>query len=289
MKIIFTTDLHGTSWKYQRILELAQKLKVDAVVNGGDLLPVNSDLTVQKDFILNFLDDYFHQYESSNIYHLSVMGNTDFKCFDPLFNEITSNYDYTENLSARKVKIDEYEFIGTDLMPDYPFRLKDRCRLDNPHDEFPEQCGKGLLSSLQGWEDIEDWFNYAKKLPTLKEELDNLPHPENVKKAVYVMHMPPAFTGLDVCQGNVTVGSKSIYHFFRNKQPLLSLHGHIHESPKMSRIWNSNIKNTTCIQPGQDNEDLVYVMGNLEEMEFQRFIEIEDLKDSSINRRLKST
>lgn len=273
MKIIFTTDLHGIQWKYHRVLELARKLKVDAVVNGGDLLPACEDLTLQKDFIQNFLDDYFYQYELYGIHHLSVMGNTDFKCFDPLFNEIASHYKYTQNLSVKKVKINGYEFIGTDLMPDYPFCLKDRCRMDTADAEFQEQFGKAFLSSPQGWEDIEDWFDYAKAHPTLEEELEGLPQPEDMRKTVYVMHMPPAFIGLDVCQGNVNVGSKAIYRFFRKKQPLLSLHGHIHESPKISNRWNYSMKNTTCIQPGQENEDMVYVICDLDKMEFQRCID----------------
>lgn len=273
MKIIFTTDLHGIQWKYLRVLELARKLNVDAVVNGGDLLPVEGDLALQDEFILDFLDDYFLQYESSSITHLSVMGNTDLKRFDPLFNEISSHYNCIQNLATNNFKINGYEFIGLDVMPDYPFRLKDRCRLDTPEDNIQEQFGKGFLSTANGWEDIEYWPGFVKTLTTIEEELEQLPTPEFMEKSIYVMHMPPAFLGLDVCQGNVKVGSRAIYNFFENKQPLLSLHGHIHESPQMSRIWKSKLKKTTCIQPGQDHDKLVYVTCNLDEMEFQRFIE----------------
>ncbi|OPY23554.1 MAG: Calcineurin-like phosphoesterase [Methanobacterium sp. PtaU1.Bin242] len=273
MKIIFTTDLHGSQWKYLRVLEHAQNLDVDAVVNGGDLLPVNPGLKQQDSFIADFLDDHFSLYESSGIYYLFVMGNTDLKRFDALLQEISSPYHYVENLSREKIDIGRFEFIGFDLMTDYPFPLKDRCRRDTNHSNFKKQLLKAFLSSSRGLKPLEDWFSYVKTLPTLEEELGNLPQPEDMKKAVYVMHMPPAFQGLDVCQGNVMVGSMAIYDFFKNKQPLLSLHGHIHESPEMSSIWNSKINNTCCIQPGQKKDKLIYVICDLDEMEFQRFIE----------------
>lgn len=220
MKIIFTTDLHGIQWKYLRVLELARKLNVDAVVNGGDLLPVEGDLALQDEFILDFLDDYFLQYESSSITHLSVMGNTDLKRFDPLFNEISSHYNCIQNLATNNFKINGYEFIGLDVMPDYPFRLKDRCRLDTPEDNIQEQFGKGFLSTANGWEDIEYWPGFVKTLPTIEEELEQLPTPEFMEKSIYVMHMPPAFLGLDVCQGNVKVGSRAIYNFFEKTSNL---------------------------------------------------------------------
>ena len=37
---------------------------------------------------------------------------------------------------------------------------------------FQEQFGTGLLSTSGGWQEIEDWFSCAKKLPTIEEEMD---------------------------------------------------------------------------------------------------------------------
>ena len=44
MKILFVTDLHGNSENYQRVLELARERGVQAVINGGDMLPKDRDL-----------------------------------------------------------------------------------------------------------------------------------------------------------------------------------------------------------------------------------------------------
>jgi Icc-related predicted phosphoesterase len=72
-------------------------------------------------------------------------------------------------------------------------------------------------------------------------------------KIIYTtdLHMPPSKLGLDVCQDGTTVGSDSVYDFIRNRQPLFSLHGHIHESPDVSGKWKNKVGNTIAIQPGQ--------------------------------------
>ena len=69
------------------------------------------------------------------------------------------------------------------------------------------------------------------------------------------------------------MGSNSIYQFLLKYQPLISLHGHIHESPDISGKWYTKLKNTLTIQPGQSkqNEDyLIYVYLNLDKMQFER-------------------
>ena len=51
---------------------------------------------------------------------------------------------------------------------------------------------------------------------------------------------------------DLDIGSVDIYEFLKAKQPLLSLHGHIHESPDTEKgSWMNQIGTTTCIQPGQ--------------------------------------
>ena len=91
-------------------------------------------------------------------------------------------------------------------------------------------------------------------------------------KAIYVIHMPPTRIGLDVCQNGNQVGSDAIYQFIEKKQPMLSLHGHIHESPSCSGVWNAKIGKTVCVQPGQMKADLLtYVLIDLDNMKVERF------------------
>ena len=269
MKILYVTDLHGHKWKYERIIEIAEKLRVTAIINGGDMLPHNNQ---QNRFITEYIDGYFAQLNSAEIYYLYILGNDDPMMLDGLFDDICSRYPFIINLAQRKFKIKDYEFIGMNWVVDYPFLLKDRCRMDTDEYTFQKQFGKGMLSSQNGYKEIDDWFTYAKTLPTIENELDKLVRPDDMSKSIYVIHMPPNSLGLDTCSDGEEIGSKAIYKFLKKNQPRLSLHGHIHESPEVTGKWYAKLGNTVCIQPGQLN-DLSYVIIDLDTMMFDRIEE----------------
>jgi len=68
------------------------------------------------------------------------------------------------------------------------------------------------------------------------------------------------------------VGSSATARFIETVQPLLTLHGHIHESPEESGVWQGRLGKTVCLQPGQSAAGLTVVVGNLEKMRFERRI-----------------
>lgn len=275
MRMLFVTDLHGDRAKYRRILSLAKEKRAYAVINGGDMLPKGGSLHFdQRSFITDFLDAYFEAFEAAGIYHLGYLGNDDLKIHDALFQDVCSKYSRIVNLARTKVKLNAFEIIGMNWVVDYPFQLKDRCRKDIPGYKFQRQFGPGLLSKKEGFDRIPDWFTYAATLPTIEEEMDKLPLPEEMSKAIYVVHMPPADMGLDVCATGAKVGSEAIYKFILKSQPLLTLHGHIHESPAYSFIWKAQAGKTVCVQPGQlDSGRLSYVLFDPLAMKIERIEE----------------
>lgn len=277
MKILYTTDIHGVIWKYEKIFEEAKGLNVDVVINGGDMLPFKGNLLHQDKFIVNFLDDYFYQFNSLKIYFICLLGNDDLIIHDKLFQDVCDRYSYVIEIAQKRcqVKNYEYEFIGMNWVTDLPFGLKDRARMDNNDFKIPKQIGKAYISTFNGWIKIDDWASYIKSLPTIEEEISRLIKPINKSKAIYIIHQPPSNLGLDVCHDGRKVGSYSIYKFLLKSQPLLSLHGHIHESPEISGNWCSKIKNTISIQPGQSSQNenyLIYVFLDLKKMKFMRQI-----------------
>jgi Icc-related predicted phosphoesterase len=272
MKLLHVTDLHGVKWKYERILRIAEYHKVSIVVNCGDMLP-KEDPFGQGQFIREYLDDYFAHLERKGIFYLCYLGNDDLQIFDERFEETCRKYTLIINLAQRKCTIGGYEFIGMNLVVDYPFRLKDRCRKDTKDYLFQRQFGKGLLSTNEGWQELDDWFGYAETLPSIADELEKLEQPEDITKTIYVIHMPPYSLGLDKCRNGEEVGSKAVYDFLLKKQPLLSLHGHIHESPNVTNIWWAWLGSTICVQPGQYDNRLTCVIIDMSSMTLERIVE----------------
>ncbi|TFG14741.1 MAG: phosphoesterase [Promethearchaeota archaeon] len=277
MKILYTTDLHGSEWKYDRIFEIAKSLRVDMVINGGDMFPLKGNLLHQDNFIINFLDEHFSKFNSERIYYLTMLGNDDLQKFDEFFQTICDKYEYIYNINFKKIELNQFEFIGMNLVPDLPFALKDRARKDSYDFIFPKQFGNPTLSTSNGWKKIDDWFSYVNGLPTIEEEINNLIRPPNMEKAIYVIHTPPSELSLDVCHDGRKVGSKAIYEFLKLYQPFISLHGHIHESPEILGKWLNKIGRTISIQPGQSQyhqKYLVYVIMDLDTMSIDRKIVI---------------
>jgi Icc-related predicted phosphoesterase len=82
-------------------------------------------------------------------------------------------------------------------------------------------------------------------------------------RAIFMFHAPPYDSGLDIAREinpedltvvmrngqphEIPVGSKAVRQIIEEYQPLLSLHGHIHESRGITTIGR-----TTCINPGSD-------------------------------------
>jgi uncharacterized protein len=98
------------------------------------------------------------------------------------------------------------------------------------------------------------------------------------ERAVFNIHVPPYATGLDIAPlltddlkpivvgGEIAtgpVGSKAVRAAIQRYQPLVSLHGHVHESRAVTKIGR-----TTCINPGSEYGDgilravLVNLKGN---------------------------
>jgi Icc-related predicted phosphoesterase len=94
-----------------------------------------------------------------------------------------------------------------------------------------------------------------------------------MSNAIYIFHSPPSNMELDVTFTGLKVGSIAEYNFLKENQPLMSFHGHIHESPDVSGKWFSQVGQTICIQPGQSHQHentLNYVLVDLENMNLER-------------------
>lgn len=255
MKILYVTDLHGDKNKYRKSLEVAVEKDIKVIVNGGDMLPKQCDRhTEQPIFINNFLKDYFTELQRLNITYLAMLGNDDLLTVDHLFTQVCNEFDNVYNIAGGKVCLNGYEFIGMNNILDHPFGCKDRVVTEKNYIPQRQLSSVAGISNEYDYDRIYNWLDYSvMKLPHMCDILNGLPKPDDPHKTIYIMHMPPA--GLRLGQlryQDLDIGSVDIYNFLKDKQPLLSLHGHIHESPDTQKgKWINQILQTTCIQTGQ--------------------------------------
>lgn len=279
MKILYVTDLHGDKEKYRKTLDLAIEKEISVIVNDGDMLPKLGERHLeQPEFINGFLRDYFRELQDNNITYLTMLGNDDLLAVDTLFEDVCGEFENVHNIASKKIYIEGYEIIGMNYILDHPFGCKDRVITETRYIPQRQLSPFAGISNEHGYDRIFNWFEYSRtELPQMCDVLDGLPAPENPQKAIYVMHMPPA--GLKLGQllyQDLDIGSADIYDFLKVKQPLLTLHGHIHESPDTEKgTWINQIGRTTCIQPGQTelyDSKMVYVELDLRNKKYLRQI-----------------
>ena len=144
-----------------------------------------------------------------------------------------------------------------------PILNRDDVRPVNVDGKIAELPG-GLELMAYGWSNETPW-NTPREVPEeeLFARLDGLARQvRDPRRAVFMIHVPPYDSGLDtapildanlrptVSAGDVLrgpVGSTAVRRTIETHQPLLGVHGHIHESGGERRIGQ-----TVCINPGSE-------------------------------------
>ena len=207
---------------------------------------------------------------------VAMLGNDDLLAADEMFDNLCDRFENVCNIAGRKFSVNGYEFIGMNYILDHPFGCKDRVVTETHYIPQRQLSPVAGISNAVDYDRIYNWLEYSRtELPHMCDVLKKLPLPDDRQKAVYVMHMPPA--GLRLGQlryQDLDIGSVDIYEFLKEKQPLLSLHGHIHESPDTEKgKWINQIHQTTCIQTGQtelNDKYMVYAEIDLQEKKYER-------------------
>lgn len=264
MKIFYTTDLHGSVWKYEAIVKMLRNMKVDLLIIGADILPKGQIVKKSELFINVYLPKFFQRIKIPIIIDF---GNDDFYMFYGLFKECVGKYDHVYISHMSEVVISGYSIIGMHYVPDYPFGIKDWCRSEKDYLLDLYQLGVPVKTMDGHMEDIKDLKEYFRNLPMIEDYLSILPKP-SCKRVIYNMHAPPRNLGFDICRGGrEMVGSYAITKFIMDRKPLLTLHGHIHESSYYSGFTiNKLVPETVSIQPGQ-LRDFTYCTFDLNDIE----------------------
>ncbi|HEY8672218.1 MAG TPA: hypothetical protein VIM76_00525 [Candidatus Dormibacteraeota bacterium] len=286
-RIYFVSDLHGSSVCFRKFINATRVYEPNVLILGGDVAGkaiqsivhapgghwkcrfVGTDYDVVEGPELVALEKliadhgyYSYRAEPGELEALEARGK-----LDPLFLQLmrTRLTEWLELADARlrPLGIPLYFMLGNDdpeelgaLLDTAPWGTHDEGKvvwLDGEHE----------MVSV-GYSNVTPWHTYREQSETqLKASIDAmvpaLQHPE---RAVFNLHAPPYGTQLDeaplldsnlVVQASlgqvqmVAVGSTAVLDAEREYQPMLGLHGHIHESSGIRRVGR-----TVVINPGSD-------------------------------------
>ena len=271
MRCFFASDLHGRTERYRRLISRIELERPDAVFLGGDLLPMPhaarrpSD-PVYTDFINDFLAAEFDRLRgalgSSYPSVFVILGNDDPRSEEAAILEAVDRGTW-EYVHDRRAALGCLTVYGYACVPPTPFLLKDWERYDvsrfvDPGSVSPEE---GLRSVAVSPSEVRH--------ATIRRDLERLAGEDDLTRSVFLFHSPPYETDLDraaldgVRVGDVPldihVGSVAIRRFIAERQPLLTLHGHIHESPTLTGSWRDRIGRTHLLSAAHDGPELALV------------------------------
>ena len=263
MNFFFVSDLHGNIEKYNKLFKEIFSNPPSCVLFGGDLLPHRYS---KGNFILDFLAKELLDLKELLLDHfpkmLVILGNDDARLEEKNIYDI-SNSGLIEYIHGRKTKIFEYDVYGYCFTPPSPFLLKDWEKYDVSRYTDP-----GCISPEEGKRTVEVSIEEA-KFSTIKKDLEELTLNNNLLNAIFLFHAPPYKTNLDraALDGkfidhlplDVHVGRIAIKKFIEERQPLITLHGHIHESAHITGSWREKIGRTYSFSAAHHGSELAIV------------------------------
>lgn len=273
----FVSDLHGRIDRYRKLFSAIEMEEPAVVFLGGDLLPpfldsLRREASTGADFVEGFLAREFgnlrsilkERYPSVFL----ILGNDDPRSEEESIDDAGRNGLWT-NIGSRVVPFASYVFAGYAFVPPTPFRLKDWERYDvsrfvDPGCIPPEE---GSFSLPVDKREIVH--------QTIQNDLARLTRGMDFSRAVFLFHSPPHNTALDraALDGKLVehapldphVGSIAIRRFLERSQPLVSMHGHVHESVEMTGSWREMIGRTHIFGGAHGGPELALVRFTLED------------------------
>ena len=282
MKIFFATDIHGSEVCWRRFLNSAAFYKADMVVLGGDVTgKAMVPIVAHNGYWQVTLRGETHKLESRQSLD-EIVTRIRNSGFYPAIVSPDELQHLGENAGAVDARFEQEMISSLDRwldMADGKLRGGDiPCILNGGNDDIFEidsviesspcvSFAEGKLMDLggfslvsMGWTNPTPWNTYREApeedLAAKIEQLAALV--PDMGRAIFNFHAPPYGTGLDEAPalddtlrpmhgGAVMkpVGSTAVRDAILKHQPMLSVHGHIHESRAIKRMGR-----TMAINPG---------------------------------------
>lgn len=287
LKIYFCADVHGSEIVFSKFLNAGKFYKTDIMMLSGDItgkmvIPIirQGDGSYRSEFMgkkYNLKNESevrkleegvgnsgYYSYLTSEE-ELKELGDNKAKAqeiFSRLMTERLRKWIRLAEERLRGMNVKCYVMPGNDDELIVDQILEESTVVLNPEGKILEIAGYEMIST--GFGNITPWHcprdipeeQLGKKIEEMTSQV------KDMKKAIFNFHVPPYGSQLDtapeidadlkpvVYRGEmkmIPVGSKAVRSAIERHQPLLGLHGHIHESR-----GTFNIGRTLCINPGSE-------------------------------------
>jgi uncharacterized protein len=280
VRLFYTTDLHGSEVCWRKFLNAAAYYKADVLICGGDMtgkamIPL-VDEGDHYEFALSGQQQRVSREEISEVEsQIQRRGYYPVRMSSAQVAELEADPKKVQTLFTEQMckTVERWMDMADDKLGKSPVRIfvspgnDDEIEIDDviaksPKVELAEgKCidlgGYEMISS--GWANPTPWHTY-REAP--EEELAKMMEPmlgqiKEMSRAIFNFHPPPYGTNLDeapaldenlqVMHGGKAlrhVGSTAVRTAIDKHQPMLSLHGHIHEGKGITRLGKTLAINT---------------------------------------------
>jgi Icc-related predicted phosphoesterase len=276
-KVLFVSDLHGRTDRYKKLFSAIAEERPHAVFLGGDLLPsglraMEGKIPTPDDFIGDLiapaLVDIKRSLGADYPRVFAIFGNDDLRTLEGDMKALEDDGLLTY-IHGRKSTLDSWTVYGYAYVNPTPFHLKDWERYD-----VSRYVDPGCVSPEEGRYSVEVSHS-EKRYSTMKEDLDRLVGDEDLEHAILLFHAPPYDTDLDRAaldgksvEGvplDVHIGSIAVQRFVEERQPFITLHGHVHEAPRLTGTWRQQMGRTWMFSAAHDGPELALVSFSLDD------------------------
>jgi Icc-related predicted phosphoesterase len=285
--LFFATDIHGSETCFRKFLNAGLAYKADVLIMGGDMTgKMLVPLIAQKGGKFDFqwlgaayslsevdLPDYEKQIRMSGCYPYRTtpeeMGELEKdplklkRLFAKTMRDTVAQWLALAEERLARTGTECYITPGNDDVMEIDGAFKDAHYVKDPEGQLIVVKGEYEMIA-SGYANITPWNSPREMeedalLAYIQGMTNQLTEPH---KAIFNFHCPPFDSGLDTAPKidrtlkpvtgitgveMMPVGSKAVAQVIRDYQPLLGLHGHVHESRAAIRIGR-----TLCVNPGSE-------------------------------------
>ena len=277
---LFVSDLHGREERYEKLAAAIARERPGAVFLGGDLLPPvflgrahGGEGGFVEEVLAAIFADLRARLGASYPRVFLILGNDDPKTEEELVRkwEVDGLWDYVH---GRRARWESWTIYGYAHVPPTPFRLKDWERYD-----VSRYVDPGCVSPEEGFRTVEVGKQEV-RWSTIAQDLEDLAGNDDLSRALFLFHTPPYGTSLDRAALDdrsvehvpldVHVGSIAVRRFIEARQPCVTMHGHVHESARLTGAWQERFGRTVALSAAHDGPELALVRFDPERPEAAR-------------------